>query len=212
MVDLNGRRCVVVGGGEVAERKVETLLDFGAHVCVVSPVLTPTLEAWASEGRITVERRLYQEGDLEGAALAIGATDDRDVHKRVASEAKQLGILVNIVDDTGLCTFIAPAIVKRGDLVIAISTGGASPALAKQIRRELEVAYGQEYTEVLEAFQKLRERAKRELTDPGARRAFLKWIANLDLFELSKRDRSSWEERLEALFQQAKGGVTIHGS
>lgn len=205
MVDLNGRRCVVVGGGEVAERKVETLLCFGAHVHVVSPVLTPTLEAWASEGQVTVERRHYQDGDLEGAALAIGATDDREVQERVASEAKQLGILVNIVDDPELCTFIAPSIVKRGDLVIAISTGGASPALARQIRQELELAYGQEYAEVLEALQKLRERAKRDLTDPGARQAFLKRIARLDLFELFKRDRSAWEGHLEALFEEALG-------
>lgn len=203
MVDLSGRLCVVVGGGIVAERKVETLLRFGAEVLVVSPTLTPSLEELHRTGRILVKRRPYQEGDLQEAFLAIGATDDQEVNWRLSEEAKQRGIPVNIVDDPELCTFIAPSIVQRGDLVIAISTGGASPALAKRIRQELEEHYGEEYREALEALQRFRERAKREISDPERRQDLLKKVASLDLFELFKGDRSAWERHLEALWKLA---------
>lgn len=205
MIDLSGRLSVVVGGGTVAERKVETLLGFGAEILVVSPTLTPSLEELYRTGRILVERRPYREGDLERAFLAIGATDDREVNRRLSEEAKRRGIPVNIVDDPLLSTFIAPSIVKRGDLVIAISTGGASPALAKRIRQELEEHYGEEYGEALQALQQFRERAKREIFDPERRQDFLKKVASLDRFELLKDDRSAWERHLEALFEEALG-------
>lgn len=208
MVDLGGKRCLVVGGGEVAERKVETLLGFGAEVVVVSPSLTPLLEELAAQGRIVVHRRTYQEGDVKGSFIAIGATDDRGTNAQLSKEAEIEKIPVNIVDDTELCTYIAPSIVQRGDLVIAISTGGAGPALAKRIRKDLEERYNEEYGEFLDALQKVRERAKREIANPLRRKDLLTTVARLDSFELFHRDRSAWEEQAEALFQQLRSIVT----
>ncbi|MBI3989984.1 MAG: bifunctional precorrin-2 dehydrogenase/sirohydrochlorin ferrochelatase [candidate division NC10 bacterium] len=208
MVDLGGKRCLVVGGGEVAERKVETLFGFGAAVVVVSPSLTPLLEELAAQGRIIVHRRTYQEGDVKGSFLAIGATDDRVANAQLSKEAKAEKIPVNIVDDPELSTFIAPSIIQRGDLVIAISTGGVSPALAKRIRKELEERYNKEYGEFLDALHKVRERAKREIADPLRRKELLTTIARLDSFELFRHDRSAWQERAEALFQQPRSVVT----
>ncbi len=204
MVDLRGRRCLVVGGGEVAQRKVEGLLGFGAEVVVVSPSLTPRLEELAVQGRIVVYRRTYQEGDVKGAFLAIGATDDRETNARLAKEAQVEKVPVNVADDPELSTYLAPSIVRRGDLVIATSTGGVSPALAKRIREELEARYGEEYGDLLEALKKLRERAQREIADFKRRKELLTALVRLDSLELFRRDRLAWEEQAEALFRQLR--------
>lgn len=204
MVDLQGKRCLVVGGGEVAERKVKALLGFGAEVAVVSPSLTPRLEELADRGRIVVYRRTYQEGDVKGAFLAIGATDDREMNARLSKEAQAEKVLVNIADDPELSTYLAPSIVRRGDLVIATSTGGVSPALAKRIREELEVRYGEEYGDLLEALKRLRERARCEIADLKRRKEFLTALVRLDSLELFRRDRQTWEEQAEALFRQLR--------
>ena len=136
-LDVRKRKCIIIGGGQIAERKVHSLLERDANVIVFSPEATSGIEALAQEGRITWERRKFISGDLMGAFLAIAATDDTSVNKKVAAEAEQLNVLLNVVDVTHLCTFIAPAEVKRGDVTIAISTGGASPALARKFREEL---------------------------------------------------------------------------
>ena len=130
-LDITGRKCVVVGGGNVAERKVERLLDCGARVEVVGKSLTPLLAAWNGEGKVVHRDADYEDSCLVGAFLVIGATDDGAVNGRVATDARALGIPVNIVDDPARCDFILPSIVERGDLSIAVSTGGRSPALAK---------------------------------------------------------------------------------
>jgi precorrin-2 dehydrogenase/sirohydrochlorin ferrochelatase len=157
-LDISGKRCVVIGGGNVAERKVERLLACGARVEVVGKELTPALAAWKGDGRIIHREADFEEAHLAGASLVIGATDDETVNGRVAQSARARGIPVNIVDDPARCDFILPSVVERGDLVIAVSTGGKSPALARKIREELEGVYGMEYAILLEILGELRDR------------------------------------------------------
>lgn len=157
-LDISRRLCVVVGGGNVAERKVERLLACGASVEVVAQKLTPTLAAFAKEGRIVHRATDYAEVLIRGAFLVIGATDNDAVNGRISMDARALGIPVNIVDEPARCDFILPSIIERGDLAIAVSTGGKSPALAKKLRMELEDAYGQEYAILLRIMGELRER------------------------------------------------------
>jgi precorrin-2 dehydrogenase/sirohydrochlorin ferrochelatase len=149
-LDISGKRCVVVGGGAVAERKVERLLSCGARVEVVAKALTPILAAWKREGRIVHRDADYEESCLSGASLVIGATDDETVNGVIAKDARTRGIPVNIVDNPARCDFILPSVVERGDLMIAVSTGGKSPALARKLREELEETYGPEYAVLLE--------------------------------------------------------------
>ena len=140
---LSGRRCVVVGGGDVGLEKVEGLLACDGRVTLVAPEAHPDLVELALEGSITWERREYQPDDLEGAFIAIAATDDTDVNIRVYEDAERRAMLVNVVDVPPLCNFILPAIVRTGPLAIAISTAGASPALAKRMKREIAELFGE---------------------------------------------------------------------
>jgi precorrin-2 dehydrogenase/sirohydrochlorin ferrochelatase len=155
---LAGKPCLVVGGGQVAARKVQDLLTAGARVTVVSPALTPALAALAGRGEIRHLQGDFQEEQVAGMALVIGATDDMAVNARVSAAAQARGIWVNIVDQPELCTFIVPAQVRRGDLTLAISTGGASPALARRLREELEGRFGPEYGPYLALMQTIRTR------------------------------------------------------
>ena len=160
---LEGRLAVVIGGGPVAERKVRTLLDAGAKVRVVASEVTKGIRARAEGGEIELVERRYERGDLAGSAAAVAATDDEEVNRGVFAEATDSGIPVNVVDNVSLCTFIAPSIVRRGDLVVAISTGGNAPALAVRIRERLETEFGEEYARFLELMGELRE----QVTPPG---------------------------------------------
>jgi len=154
--DINGKKCVVVGGGEVAARKVERLLDCGAKVYVVSPVLNPELDDLRDAKRIEYVNDEYKTEYLNGAILVIGATDNEKVNAAISGDAKNRGIPVNIVDDPQKCDFILPSLVERGDLTIACGTGGTSPALARMLREELETAYGEEYATLLNILGQLR--------------------------------------------------------
>ena len=145
LLDLAGRRCVMVGGGIIAGRRVDGLLTAGARVTVISPRLTRTLAALAAEGRIDHEAREYRDGDLDGADLAFVATDASEVNAAVAREARARGVWINAADDPARCTFILPALVRRGDLTVAVATGGSSPALARAIREELETYLTDDY-------------------------------------------------------------------
>jgi precorrin-2 dehydrogenase/sirohydrochlorin ferrochelatase len=144
-IDIKKRNCVVIGGGEVAERKVERLLACKAAVMVVAQNLTSYLESLVSSSTIRHIRDEYKDAYIEGAFIVIGATDSDEVHKRIYRDTRGKGILVNIVDDPEKCDFIVPSIMQQGDLSIAISTGGKSPALARTLREELETQYGYEY-------------------------------------------------------------------
>ncbi len=141
-LDINGRKCVVVGGGAVGARKVNTLLACGARVTVISPEATAELNDLAEQGGISLIRRPYQSSDLDGAFMVIGATDDEAINHRVHADAEARNLLCNIVDQPRVCNFILPSIVQRGDLVIAVSTSGRSPAFAKKLRKELKSSSG----------------------------------------------------------------------
>jgi siroheme synthase-like protein len=150
LVELAGRACVVVGGGPVAEAKVEGLLAAGARVTVISPSVTPALASAALAGRVQHEPRDYRDGDLEAVALAIAATDSPATNAAVAREGMRRGVWVNAADDPANCDFILPAVLRRGALVVAVSTGGASPALAAAVRDELGHHLGDEYAALVD--------------------------------------------------------------
>lgn len=161
-LDLRQRAVVVVGGGQVAERKVLSLLECDALVTVISPQLTSGLESLAVTGRIRVERRSYESGDLAGAFLAIISTDDPAINNRAAQEARAARVLVNTVDDIANCDFIAPAVVRRGDLTVALSTNGKSPAMARWARQELEAVLTPEYGDLLKVLEAVRRKLRRQ--------------------------------------------------
>lgn len=190
LVDLAERRVAVIGGGAVAERKVRALIECGARVRVVAPGLTPGLAELASEGRIAHEARGYRPGDLEGAALAFVAVDDAAVSAAAARDAKGSGVPVNVVDRPELCDFFVPSVLRRGLLAIAVSTGGASPAWARNIRRRLEGEFGEEYARLFEALARVRRKLMAgrgaEVLDPARRRAAFERLADESLLELAR--------------------------
>lgn len=151
-LDLSGRRCVVVGGGAVANRKARKLLQARAEVVVISPQIQPEIESMAVE----VRRRPYEEGDLEGAYLAFTATDSRKVNSEVAREARERGVFINVADKPTEGSFALPSTLRRGGLQVAVSTGGASPTLARSIREELEKQFGPEWAGLIEELRRRR--------------------------------------------------------
>ena len=159
-IKMSGRRCVVIGGGTVAARKVGSLLECGAEVTVISPKLCAELEHSERDAEIDTARRGYQTGDLDGAFFAIAATSAQEVNEAVAHEARATGVLVNVVDVPELCDFYLPATVRRGHLLIAVSTDGVFPGLSKTLRLELEETFGPEYADYLALIGEYRERLK----------------------------------------------------
>jgi len=176
-LNIKGRKCVVVGGGQVALRKVRTLLEHGANVEVISPDLCSELNDLAENKEIHVIRRNYQVGDLEGTLIAIAATDDYNINLSVASEAEETAVLVNVVDDPDNSDFIVPSSICRGDVTIAISTAGRSPALARKIRTRLEEAFGDEYASLALLINEVRTEVKRQ----GIKLSGNDWQKALDL-------------------------------
>ena len=155
-LDIRGKKCVVVGGGDVAARKAERLLDCGAKVFVISPNISPAIAALKEKKIISHIAARYSGDLINGAALVIGATDDEKTNAAISLDARKQGIPVNIVDDPQKCDFILPSLVQRGDLAITIGTGGKSPALARHLREELEAKYGKEYETLLNILGNLR--------------------------------------------------------
>jgi|ERR1022692_3275393 precorrin-2 dehydrogenase/sirohydrochlorin ferrochelatase len=159
-LDVTGRKCVVVGGSEVAARKVTTLLEAGADVLIVSPEIHGMLGELLRRGSIRHLKREYAQGDMDGAAVVYAATDDSALHQRLCAEARGRGIPINVADVPSLCTFISPAVLTRGALKIAVSTGGASPGMAKRIVDQLERLFGPEYGVALEIMRAARHHLK----------------------------------------------------
>ena len=183
-LDIADKKCVVVGGGEVAARKVLRLLDCGAKVSVVSPQLNAELTALKDADRISYNACEYLSEFISGAALVIGATDDEKTNLVISQDARQKGIAVNIVDDPQKCDFILPSIVERGDLAIAIGTGGKSPALARHLRQDLEVRYGAEYEIFLQILGDLRLQMKK---NAGIGKSWFDSLIASDILELIKQ-------------------------
>jgi len=188
-LDLRGRRCVVVGGGVVALRKVEALLRCGAQVLVVSPDLSVELAARVRERRVAHEAREFRPEDLGGAFLVVAATDDASVNAQVFEEAERRGLLVNTVDDPERCNFIVPSAIQRGPITVAISTGGASPALAKHLREQIERSVGPEYGALAALMGELRAEVKRTHADEAARRRVWQRILDSDVIDLLRAGR-----------------------
>jgi uroporphyrin-III C-methyltransferase/precorrin-2 dehydrogenase/sirohydrochlorin ferrochelatase len=208
-LQLRGRHCVVVGGGAVAEQKVVGLLDAGARVTTVSPVLTWKLEDLASTGAIEVRRRPYQRGDLEGAFLAIAATDDRGANAAVWDEAEERGILLNAVDDLPHCSFIAPAVHREGDIAIAISTGGKSPALAVRLRERISKLIGRGEAEFLNLLGELRPHVAARVPDFKVRTRLWYQIVDSDAVEYVRRgDVAGARRRIDEMVEQATSPST----
>jgi siroheme synthase-like protein len=175
-VELDGRPCVVFGGGAVAQRKILALLAAGAVITVVSPTLSPALAELATAGLIAHVPRAYADGDLADAVLAFAATDDGAVNAEVAREGRARGVWVNAADDPAHCDAILPAVVHRGTVTVAISTGGTSPALARAVRERLERALPQAYGPLAE----VAAEARRDLHATGRRASAEDWRAALD--------------------------------
>ena len=205
-LDLRGRRCIVIGGGFVAQRKVKTLLESGAAVTVISPTATRRLQDYARRGQIRYVPRRFRLCDLDRAWLVIAATDEQRVNQRVFRTASRLHVFTNIIDQTPLCSFIAPAIVKRGGVVLAISTGGGSPALAKQLRRELGRTIGKDYAQMLRLLASLRPAAKAILPGPRQRKQYFDRLVEGRVFDLVRRGQrvAARREALHVLKASAK--------
>jgi siroheme synthase-like protein len=199
---------IVIGGGQVAARKVEGLLAAGARVTVISPQLAPLLQEMAAQGRILVLPRAYQPGDLGHARLVIAATDDKQVNQAVWQEAQERGCLINVVDDPARCTFHAPAVVRRGKVTIAIGTGGSSPALAQHLRRELEAAIGPEYELLADNLAEFRLRVQASL--PAEKREAF-WRELIDALLPLLRKGKLVEARQEAETVLQTFGYGFHG-
>ena len=181
-VKLEGRRCIVVGAGEISEQKITSLLDTRGTVEVVAPHATGKVEEWAQERKIRWFKREFRDSDLDGCFLVIVATSSRQLQERIRHLAKQRGVLCNVMDVPELCDFYFPAVVRRGALQIAISTGGESPALAQRLRKELEAQFGPEYEDWLAELGEARKRIREEVVDEATRKAKLHELASDESF------------------------------
>ena len=193
--DLCGKRCVVIGGGLVAQRKITTLLGYGASIVLIGPEATKRMAAYAAQRRIRWIRRRFRPGDLAGAWLVYAATDDRTINAQVHREAQRRRVFANIVDQTPLCSFIAPSIMRRGELVVAVSTGGASPTLSKRLRRDLMERIGGEYGTMLRLLKNLRGRAKQRLPNYNDRKRYFDRLVQGDVFALVRRGETARARR-----------------
>jgi len=205
-LDLRGRRVVVIGGGTVAEQKVRGLIAAGAHVTLVSPDVTPALADLAARGAIELRPRPYHGGDLAGAWLAIAATDDRGVNEAVWAEAERLGVPLNAVDDVEHCSFIAPAIHREGDITVAVSTGGKSPALAVRLRQRIARLVGRAEARLCALLGELRPELAARVPDARARTALWYEIVDSDVIEFVRRgDIDGARGRIDKLVRRELG-------
>ena len=184
LLNIQDKKCLVVGGGNVAWRKVCSLKEAGSRVTVVSPEFCPEMEKESGIERI---QQKYDERFLNGVLVVVASTDDEEVNKKVYYDAVKMGILVNVVDRPEFCSFIVPATISRGDLSISISTGGASPALARNIRESLEKQFGDEYGEFAKLLSETRRKILSEISNESIRRDILQRIAGLDMLEIIKQ-------------------------
>jgi precorrin-2 dehydrogenase/sirohydrochlorin ferrochelatase len=201
---LNKEKCLVVGGGKVAERKVKRLLEAEATVTVVSPLLTPQLAELKKQAQIKHIERMYQEQDLEGAFLVICATDDKKLNRKVAEQCQEQKLLVNVVNDPPQSNFIVPAVIRQGSLSIAVSTDGKSPLLAARIREQLEKTYGSEYADFLELLGEVRRDIVENVEDSEVRKEILENIVQSDILTLIKEKRyQEIKERVQNAYSRS---------
>ena len=203
-LELTGRRCLVVGAGKVALRKVRALLEAGAEVSLVSPEALEELKKLVVQGAIRWRRGEFEDGDLDGVFLVIGATDDPEVNRRVYRAADKASRMVNIVDEPELCNFIVPSVLTRGDFQVAVSSGGASPILARKVREVLGYRFGPEYAVVVDELARLRRELKERVPREERRRQFWEMLIDLDFFDSLEGPeiRARIKERAEQCLSQ----------
>jgi precorrin-2 dehydrogenase/sirohydrochlorin ferrochelatase len=188
LIQLDRKKVVVVGGGSVAERKIETLLEYGAQVQVISRELTPRLRGYREGGKIGFLGQEFNEDCLEQAFMVIAATNDPNLNHQVSEKAKEKGLLVNAVDQPSDCNFILPSVLRRGDLLIAVSTSGKSPALAKKVREALEERFGNEYGSFLLLMGRLREEILAQRLSQAENRRIFNELVNSPILEAIGRE------------------------
>ncbi len=193
-LNLKARKAVIVGGGKVAERKAITLLKAGASVHIISPRVTKALKCLINKGQLTHIKRNYRKGDLKNAFIVIAGTSSPETNTKISQDASHL---INVIDTPSEGNFIAPSLVKRGPLTIAISTEGCSPAASITIRKELEKLYGKEFTRYLKLLETVRKKAMEEIKDARKRENFLKGLASEKIFnDLREQGLSSLPSRI----------------
>jgi precorrin-2 dehydrogenase/sirohydrochlorin ferrochelatase len=188
-LDIEDRNVVIIGGGNVCARKAETMMKYGARVTVFSPEFTEEIEQWAREGCLGIRRKRYEAADLDDAHIVIASTDDQSVNEQIAADCRARRIPVNVVDVTPLCEFIIPAIIEKGSIQIAISTGGKSPAIARTLKEDLQRMIGPEYAEVNDVLATLRDEAKRILPTDVDRKHFFDGIIASGILELLREGK-----------------------
>ena len=201
-LDVRNRNCLVVGGGAVAARKVMTLLKCGARVTVVSPDICRDLDKLARDGAIILKTRGYRRSDMDHMFLVIGATDDKDLNRQIFKDAEALGTLCNIADQPEACSFILPSVVHQGDLLIAISTSGKSPAFAKQLRKDLEKTFGKEYAEFLQLMGAVREKLLKTDHAPEAHKKKFENLIHKGLIDLIRNQQT---DAIDAILREILG-------
>jgi precorrin-2 dehydrogenase/sirohydrochlorin ferrochelatase len=201
-LDVKDRECRVVGGGSVGERKVKTLLECGARITVVTKDATAFLQDLASQGRIRLQRRKYEPSDLEGMFLVIGATDNEAVNEKLSKDAAERGLLCNIADRPASCTFVLPAIVCQGDLMIAISTSNKSPAVARRIRETLEKQFGPEYNALLGLMGAIRQKLLTQGKSPEVHKQKFERLLDAGLLEKVRDNRA---QEIDELLKEVLG-------
>jgi len=206
-LDIRNRHCLVVGGGQVGTRKVRTLVQCGARVTVVSPEVTAELNQLARQGKIQIRLRDYLTADLDTAFLVIGATDDQEQNRRIHQDAEAAQRLCNIADQPELCNFVLPAVITQGDLMVAISTSGRSPAFAKYLRRRLQRQFGPEYGQFLELMGAVRRRLLATEHAPEAHKPLFEELIHNNLLELIKANDQSG---INALLKEVLGPGYIY--
>ncbi len=185
-MDIRNQLCLVVGGGNVARRKIEALLPCGPRIRVISPVVCTQIAVLAEEKRVELQQRKYQQGDLAGAKLVFAATDSPGTQEQVLTEAGAAGILVNVITAPDACTFQVPAMCRQGDLLITVATGGASPALAARIRKELEEQYGPEYSILLHLMACVRKQVVAASDVPAQHKIIFEKLLDSDILRYIK--------------------------
>ncbi len=187
MLNINKRRCLVVGGGRIAHRKVRTLLEYGARPLVVAPEVITYIESLAHQRHITLRKRRVRKSDLKNAALVFAATNDNVLNATISRWCEQMDIPVNVVDDPELCTFIMPAILRRGELQVSVSTGGNFPALAKTMRNNLSGVIEHDFGTFLDIVSRARETVRGSLSlNESRKRQKLAWLCSPDVYEYFK--------------------------
>jgi len=212
-LDIKEKQCLVVGGGAVASRKAKTLMECGATVTVVSPEFTEDLKDLEQTSDVLLIQRPYQTSDLDEKFLVIGATDDEKLNRRINADAEHRNMLCNIADVPDICNFILPAIIRRKDLCVTVSTSGKSPAFAKKLRKDLEKIFGDEYALFLSLMGEIRKKLLAEEHAPEAHKPIFEKLISLDLPEMIKNNE---KKRInQVLFEILGSGydydALIHG-